>query len=113
MFIEDPIGNSMAMFNFTVALEKGATFILNLWVCVADGAGCSRASGRWDEAWMAPGARRLGAGSEGSGDVASGEWRSAGAGLGGEGRELEGASVEQMDLGEVGAGAGINLGEMR
>lgn len=71
------------------------------------------ASGRWDKAWTAPGARRHGAGSEGSGDAASGEWRSASAGLGGEGRELEGASAEQMDLGEVGARAGGNLEEMR
>jgi hypothetical protein len=40
VFIEDPLENSMATFNFiTVALEKGATFTFGSWVCVVDGAG--------------------------------------------------------------------------
>jgi hypothetical protein len=40
VFIEDPLANSMASFNFTtVALEEGATFIFDSWVCVANGAG--------------------------------------------------------------------------
>ena len=28
----------MALFNFTVAFEEGATFVFGSWVCVADGA---------------------------------------------------------------------------
>lgn len=40
MSIEDPLENSMTVFNFTtVALEKGTTFIFNSWVCIANGAG--------------------------------------------------------------------------
>jgi len=39
MFIQDPLENSMASFNFTVTLEEGATFFFGSWVCVADGVG--------------------------------------------------------------------------
>jgi hypothetical protein len=40
VFIEDPLANSMASFNFTSAVpQEGTTFIFGSWVCVADGAG--------------------------------------------------------------------------
>jgi hypothetical protein len=36
VFIENPLANSMASFNPTVALEEGATFIFSSWICVGD-----------------------------------------------------------------------------
>jgi hypothetical protein len=43
VFIEHPLTNSMASFNFTSAvLDEGTTFIFGLWVCITDGAGSFR-----------------------------------------------------------------------
>jgi hypothetical protein len=40
VFIEDPLTNLMATFNFTnIVLEEGMMFNFGSWVCVADGAG--------------------------------------------------------------------------
>jgi hypothetical protein len=40
VFIEDPLVNSMATFNFTsVVLDEGTTFTFGSWFCIADGAG--------------------------------------------------------------------------
>jgi hypothetical protein len=40
VFIEHPLENSMASFNFTsTVLEKGTIFILGSWICVANGLG--------------------------------------------------------------------------
>jgi hypothetical protein len=38
VFIEHPLENFMASFNFTSAmLEEGTTFIFGSWICVANG----------------------------------------------------------------------------
>jgi hypothetical protein len=40
VFIEHPLENSMASFNFTSAvLDEGTTFIFGSWICVANGLG--------------------------------------------------------------------------
>jgi hypothetical protein len=40
VFIEHPLENSMASFNFTSAvLDEGTTFIFGSWICVANGSG--------------------------------------------------------------------------
>jgi hypothetical protein len=40
VFIEHPLENSMAYFDFTSAmLDQGTTFIFGSWICIANGSG--------------------------------------------------------------------------
>jgi hypothetical protein len=37
VLIEDPLASSMALFNFTVALEEAVTFVFGSWIYIANG----------------------------------------------------------------------------